>query len=157
MSDVHSPATRRKNMAAIRANDTQPEMIVRKALHALGYRFRLHVRTLPGRPDLVLAKHRAVVFINGCFFHGHHCSYFRWPATRARFWQEKITGNRERDLRNVAELRLRGWRVLTLWECALRGRRSLRLRALASAAAWLRSAKKHGEIGESLDGGRRSG
>jgi DNA mismatch endonuclease (patch repair protein) len=157
MTDVHSPEARRRNMAAIRAGDTRPELIVRKALHALGYRFRLHVRSLPGRPDLVFARHRAVIFINGCFFHGHQCSYFRWPATRARFWRKKIAGNRERDLRNVADLRLGGWRVLTVWECALRGQRPLRLRALALAAAWLRGTKKQSEIGQAPGGGLRYG
>jgi DNA mismatch endonuclease, patch repair protein len=157
MTDVHSPETRRRNMAAIRANNTGPELVVRKALHELGYRFRLHVPSLPGRPDMVLARHRAVIFINGCFFHGHHCSYFRWPATRAEFWRTKIAGNRERDLRNVAELRLRGWRVLTVWECALRGQRSQRLRALESAAVWLRGPEKQGEISEMLSKRARSG
>ena len=148
MTDVHSPEARRKNMAAIRGSDTQPELMVRKALHALGYRFRLHVRNLPGRPDLVLPRHHAVIFVNGCFFHGHHCRYFRWPATRAHFWRKKIGGNQERDLRNVADLRLKGWRVLTVWECALRGQRSRRLRALALAAAWLAGARTRGEIAQ---------
>jgi DNA mismatch endonuclease (patch repair protein) len=157
MTDVHSPEARRRNMAAIRANNTRPELIVRKALHALGYRFRLHVRSLPGRPDIVLAKHRAVIFINGCFFHGHHCSYFRWPATRAQFWRSKIAGNRERDIRNVSDLQRRGWRVLTVWECALRGPRSQRLRALEFSADWLRGTEKRGEISEVLSRGTRSG
>jgi DNA mismatch endonuclease (patch repair protein) len=106
---------------------------------------------------MVLARHRAVIFINGCFFHGHHCSYFRWPATRARFWRTKIAGNRDRDLRNVAEVRRRGWRVLTVWECALRGRRSQRLQALESAAAWLRGSEKEGDISEAPNGDAQSG
>jgi DNA mismatch endonuclease (patch repair protein) len=155
MTDVHSPEVRRRNMAAIRANNTQPELMVRKALHALGYRFRLHVRSLPGRPDVVLPRHHAVIFINGCFFHGHQCSYFRWPASRAQFWRKKITDTRERDLRNVADLRVSGWRVLTVWECALRGQRRRRLRALALAAAWLGGARKRSEIGEARGGGAR--
>jgi DNA mismatch endonuclease, patch repair protein len=152
MTDVHSPEARRRNMAAIRANDTRPELIVRKDLHARGYRFRLHVRRLPGRPDIVLVRHRAVIFVNGCFFHGHNCSYFRWPATRAKFWRTKIAENRRRDTRNVAELHSEGWRVLTVWECALRGRRSERTRALDSAVAWLRGHRERGEVSKALNG-----
>ena len=121
MADVHSQEVRRKNMAAIRAKDTRPELLVRRALHAAGYRFRLHNHHLPGRPDIVLARHRAVILINGCFFHGHGCSYFHWPTTRAEFWRIKITGNQARDARNVKELRATDWRVLTMWECSLRG------------------------------------
>jgi DNA mismatch endonuclease, patch repair protein len=146
MVDVHSREARRRNMAAIRAKDTRPEMLVRRSLHAVGVRFRLHSRDLPGRPDIVLPKHRAVIFINGCFFHGHSCSYFRWPATRAKFWRTKIAGNRERDVRNRSQLIDQGWRVLTVWECALRGDHATRTIALAATVRWLRGGEHQGEI-----------
>lgn len=146
MTDVHSSQARSRNMAAIRGKNTRPELLVRHSLHAAGYRFRLHDRHLPGRPDIVLKRYRAVILIHGCFFHGHNCTYFRWPATRTEFWRSKIAGNRERDARNVAQLRARRWRVLTVWECALRGDRATRAAALAAAATWLRGDAQQGEI-----------
>lgn len=109
-------------MAAIRATNTKPELIIRKGLHVSGFRYRLHAEKLPGKPDLVLAKYRAVVFINGCFWHGHDCHLFHWPATREAFWREKIGGNVARDERNLTELRKAGWRIALIWECALKGK-----------------------------------
>ncbi|WP_421566320.1 very short patch repair endonuclease [Ochrobactrum sp. EDr1-4] len=109
-------------MAAIRAANTKPELIIRKGLHASGFRYRLHAKELPGKPDLVLAKYRAVVFINGCFWHGHDCHLFHWPATREEFWHTKIGGNVARDERNLTELRSAGWRIAIIWECALKGK-----------------------------------
>jgi len=109
-------------MAAIRGRNTKPEMILRKGLHARGFRFRLHEKKLRGRPDLVLTKYRAVIFANGCFWHGHECSLFRWPETREEFWREKIGGNVARDNANLTELCAAGWRVAIVWECALRGK-----------------------------------
>lgn len=109
-------------MAAIRGADTKPELLLRKGLHACGFRFRLHEKKLPGRPDLVLSKYRAVIFANGCFWHGHDCALFRWPATREVFWREKITGNMARDAANIAALKASGWRIAIVWECALKGR-----------------------------------
>ncbi len=109
-------------MAAVRGSDTRPEMLLRRGLHARGFRFRLHDKRLPGRPDLVLPKYRAAVFANGCFWHGHGCDLFRWPATRAEFWQAKIGGNRARDAANLAALGAAGWRVAVVWECAIKGR-----------------------------------
>jgi DNA mismatch endonuclease (patch repair protein) len=108
-------------MSRIRGKDTQPEMLLRRGLHALGFRFRLHRRDLPGRPDLVFPARRAVIFAHGCFWHGHNCPMCRMPDTRREFWEAKITGNRSRD--EAAENRLlsTGWRVLIVWECALRG------------------------------------
>ena len=98
-------------MAAIRRADTKPEMLIRRGIHAHGFRYRLHDRKLPGRPDLTLSKYNAVIFVNGCFWHGHDCPMFRWPATRQEFWRDKITGNMERDTRNIAALLSSGWRV----------------------------------------------
>jgi DNA mismatch endonuclease (patch repair protein) len=121
--DVLSPEQRRLNMSRIRGANTNPELRVRRALHAAGLRYRLHVRDLPGTPDLVLPRWRAAVFVHGCFWHGHACPAFRLPATRAAFWQEKIAANRLRDERQCGELLAKGWRVATIWECAVRGPR----------------------------------
>jgi len=122
MPDVVSKAKRSEMMAGIRGKDTKPELIIRRGLHALGYRFRLHRKDLPGRPDIVLPKHRAVIFINGCFWHGHDCHLFKWPRTREEFWREKIGTNRKRDAKARDALRTAGWRCLVIWECALTGK-----------------------------------
>lgn len=125
-------------MAAIRHRDTRPEMQIRRGLHARGYRYGLHNRSLPGKPDLVLPKYHAVIFVNGCFWHGHDCAQFHWPSTRQAFWREKISGNADRDARNSAALLEAGWRVATVWECALKGRGRLSLDAIIdSLAAWI--------------------
>lgn len=125
-------------MSAIRGKNTKPEHQIRRALHARGFRFRLHSAGLPGRPDLVLRKYRAVIFVHGCFWHGHNCPLFRLPATRTAFWEAKITGNRARDTRQEAELLADGWRVAKIWECALKGPERIGADAVAGAlAAWL--------------------
>jgi DNA mismatch endonuclease, patch repair protein len=120
LADVVDAATRSRMMAGIRGKDTKPEMIVRRALHARGFRYTLHNRKLPGSPDLCFPKYRAVIFVHGCFWHGHECELFQWPKTRQEFWQEKIGANRKRDRRVVRELRRQGWRVITVWECAVK-------------------------------------
>jgi DNA mismatch endonuclease (patch repair protein) len=120
-ADVHSPGRRSFNMSRIRGRDTKPEMLIRRGLHARGFRFRLHVRGLPGRPDLVFPGRRAVILIHGCFWHGHDCPMFRLPATRPDFWRTKIEANRVRDARDIEALAAATWRRLTVWECALRG------------------------------------
>lgn len=108
-------------MSSIRGRDTKPELSVRRYLHKCGFRYRLHRRDLPGSPDLVLAKWNVAVFVHGCFWHGHKgCRYFRVPATRTDFWAAKIRGNAERDARAEAALLRSGWRVVVVWECALR-------------------------------------
>lgn len=109
-------------MSGIRATDTKPEMLIRKALHASGFRYRLHDRRLPGKPDIVLPKYNAVVFVHGCFWHGHTCHLFRLPKSRTEFWQEKIEGNRFRDRKNRKLLLDTGWRVAEVWECAVKGK-----------------------------------
>ena len=119
-------------MSRVRSRDTAPELLVRQVLHARGYRYRLHRRDLPGRPDIVLPRHRAAVFVNGCFWHGHGCSLFRMPATRPDFWATKIAANRARDAAAHGNLRDLGWRTLDVWECALRGRRRLNPDVLAN-------------------------
>jgi DNA mismatch endonuclease (patch repair protein) len=140
LADVHDVATRSRNMAAITGSHTKPELQVRKALHAAGLRYRLHARDLPGKPDLVFPRHRAVIFINGCFWHHHDCHLFKWPATREDFWREKIGRNVVNDARVVASLRQAGWRIATVWECALKGRTRMDApEAMQRLAAWVRS------------------
>jgi DNA mismatch endonuclease (patch repair protein) len=121
MADTLTKAERSALMARIRGTNTKPEVFVRSALHRAGFRFRIHSRALPGRPDIVLPKHRTVVFVHGCFWHRHGCTLSSEPATRRAFWREKFARNVERDRRTAAALRRAGWRVLTVWECALRG------------------------------------
>lgn len=122
MTDVLTPAQRRFNMSRIRGRDTKPEMLVRRGLHSRGMRYRLHDRKLPGRPDLVFSQFNAVVFVHGCFWHAHNCALSELPATRQNFWKNKLEGNAERDRKAIETLQLAGWRVLVIWECALRGR-----------------------------------
>ena len=121
MADVVDAETRSRMMAGIRGKETQPERVLRRALHALGVRYRLHDKRLPGRPDLVFPKYRAVCLVHGCFWHRHEgCRYATSPATRPEFWQRKFAENVARDKRNEQELRAAGWRVATVWECALK-------------------------------------
>ena len=127
-------------MAGIRSKDTAPEMILRRGLHRAGFRFRLHGSALPGRPDLVFPKRRAVLFAHGCFWHGHDCHLFRWPKSREEFWQAKISRNREVDARTHAALARAGWRQGVVWECALKGRTRLPVESvLQRCAEWLDS------------------
>jgi DNA mismatch endonuclease (patch repair protein) len=138
MADVLTPEQRRLNMSRIRGKDTRPELVLRRGLHAMGLRFRLHRKDLPGRPDMVFPRYRAAVLVHGCFWHGHDCPLFKWPATRREFWQAKIEGNCARDLRDLAGLAAAGWRVLVVWECALKGPARLPIDiVLAEIASWL--------------------
>lgn len=121
MADVVDPATRSRMMSGIRGKNTKPELLIRKALHARGFRYRLHC-DLPGKPDICLPKHGAVIFVHGCFWHGHDCHLFKWPKTRPEFWQAKIARNREVDRLAEERLLADGWRVATVWECAIKGR-----------------------------------
>lgn len=121
MSDVHSPSVRSYNMSRIRGKDTKPEEITRKYLFSLGFRYRKNVSSLPGKPDIVLPKYKACIFVNGCFWHMHEgCKYFVWPKSNAEFWKAKIEKNVERDRLVQAELKRLGWRVFVIWECSLR-------------------------------------
>ncbi|TXC66171.1 DNA mismatch endonuclease Vsr [Piscinibacter aquaticus] len=121
MTDVLTAEQRQLNMSRIRGRDTRPEMLVRQGLHARGLRYRLHDRKLPGRPDLVFPRHGAVLFVHGCFWHAHGCALSKLPATRQDFWKQKLEGNAARDRRAIDALQAAGWRVLVIWECALRG------------------------------------
>ena len=134
-------------MSGVRGKDTRPELIVRRGLHAMGFRYRLHDRKLPGRPDLVFPGLKAVILVHGCFWHGHGCHLFKWPTSRIEFWREKISGNRERDAGNLVRLRDAGWRVLVIWECALKGRlKRSGDEVSGEAARWLRSGDDYLEL-----------
>ncbi len=117
MTDKVDKRTRSNIMSKVRGVDTKPERVVRSMLHNLGYRFRLHRKDLPGRPDIVLPKYKAVIFVNGCFWHGHDCGKGRPPKTNRKFWNKKLRDNKARDLRNVKSLKDLGYRVLVIWEC----------------------------------------
>lgn len=121
MADVVDPATRSRMMSGIRSKHTRPELFIRRELHQAGFRFRLHVRHLPGSPDLVLPRYRAVIFVHGCFWHRHSgCKYATSPSSRPDFWRTKLEDNRRRDERHRRELLDAGWRVFTIWECGIR-------------------------------------
>lgn len=138
MADIVDPFTRSRMMASIKGTNTRPEIALRKALHALGLRYRLHDRKLPGRPDIVLPRWRAVVFVHGCFWHRHDgCRYATVPATRQQFWNEKFAANVSRDQRNLASLAAAEWRTRIVWECDLK---TLGVSTVANdIMRWLRS------------------
>ena len=147
MADIVDRETRSRMMSGIRARNTKPELVIRRALHARGFRYRVHVATLPGKPDIVLPKLRSAILVHGCFWHGHDCSLFRLPATRREFWEAKIARNRERDGEVLDALRAEGWRCVTVWECALRGpgRRELP-QVINMLVAWLTDSSTDTEI-----------
>jgi DNA mismatch endonuclease (patch repair protein) len=121
ISKGETAAMRSAMMSRIRSKDTKPEMLVRKALHRLGFRFRLHVRDLPGRPDIVLPKYRIIIQVKGCFWHGHTCRDGRFPKSNREYWVPKLLRNKERDISNERKLRRMSWSVRTLWECRICG------------------------------------
>ena len=148
MADVVSPAVRSRMMAGIKGANTRPEMLLRKGLHAQGFRFRLHDRALPGKPDMVFPRRRAVLFAHGCFWHGHDCHLFKWPSTRMEFWRAKIARNREVDARAAEALAAAGWRYGVVWECATKGRTRMPAESVIKTCAdWLKSESPHFEIG----------
>lgn len=137
MADIVTPEVRSRMMGGIRGKDTKPEVLLRKLLFASGFRFRLHRKDLPGKPDLVLPKWNAVIFVHGCFWHRHEgCSLTATPGTRTEFWKRKFEDNVERDARNRDQLLSAGWRVATVWECGLRKRRE---ETADCVYAWLRN------------------
>lgn len=127
MADTRSPAQRSRIMKSVGTKDTGPELTVRRLLHGLGYRFRLHRRDLPGRPDIVFPSRRKVVFVHGCFWHGHECSKGQLPKSRPEYWRPKIEANQARDARVIALLGRAGWTSLTLWQCEIRNLDELKL------------------------------
>jgi len=147
MADVVSAEVRSRMMAGIRGRNTAPELVLRRALHAEGFRYNLHDRGLPGKPDMVFPRYNAVMFAHGCFWHGHDCHLFKWPSTRPEFWQAKIWRNRENDARCETALADSGWRQGVVWECALKGKARLPLSTvIRRCSSWLRSDKPLLEI-----------
>ncbi|WP_367339801.1 very short patch repair endonuclease [Aminivibrio sp.] len=147
MVDIVSASTRSKLMSGIRSKNTKIEVVLRKALFARGLRYRKNVQTLPGKPDIVVSKWKAVIFINGCFWHMHNCKLFKMPETRRDFWEEKIQGNRARDEKNKEKLLSLGWRIAIVWECALRGKNEQQKAEVADALLlWLSSGDQYLEI-----------
>lgn len=121
MADVHDKQTRSYNMSRIKAKNTKPELLVRRYLFSKGYRYRLHVKILPGKPDIVLPKFKTVIFVHGCFWHGHeNCKYFVVPQTRTDWWMNKISGNIQKDGENFDLLSDLGWKIVTIFECELK-------------------------------------
>lgn len=147
MTDVHDPETRSRNMAAIRGRDTKPERLLRSVLHRAGYRFRLK-SGLPGKPDLVLPKYQAAIFVHGCFWHMHDCPRFKYPGgANAGFWQMKLERNAQRDIEVSELLHASGWRQFVVWECTLVGKGRLDLGVIVEKmGAWLASGAETGEI-----------
>lgn len=139
MTDVHDKQARSRNMTAIKAQNTKPELWLRKRLHAAGFRYRLNAKELPGKPDLVFPKYKAVIFVHGCFWHAHECHLFKLPATKTDFWKTKLYGNKDRDLRQIEQLEGMGWRVLTVWECAIKSKTRIpENELLNSICSWLK-------------------
>lgn len=147
MTDIVDKPTRSRMMAGIKGGNTRPELSLRRTLHARGFRFRLHVRTIPGKPDVVFPKYRAVIFVHGCFWHRHSgCQYAATPSTRAEFWQKKFEQNMARDAKVRGELKRGVWRVAILWECALRNNSQIEL-AATRVSTWLRGSANILELG----------
>jgi DNA mismatch endonuclease, patch repair protein len=147
MPDIVSKAKRSEMMSGIRGKNTRPEIIIRSALHKAGFRFRLHTGALPGKPDLVLPRYRAAILVNGCFWHGHDCHLFKWPGTKKEFWRTKILKNRSNDEKVLRALDAQDWRVLQIWECALKGREMLSVeRIVDEVTGWLWSEESYHEI-----------
>lgn len=146
MADVVAPNVRSRMMSGIRGKNTKPELILRSGLHAKGFRFRLHAK-IPGMPDMVFPKWRAIIFANGCFWHGHDCHLFKWPQTRTEFWRLKINGNVARDAANIRKLTEMGWRIGIVWECTLKGKARLdSTLVLKLCSDWLKSNRKSFEL-----------
>ena len=147
MADVVTRAVRSRMMAGIRSKNTRPEILIRHELFSRGYRYRLHVSTLPGKPDLVFPKLRAVIFVHGCFWHRHTCPLFKWPSTNVAFWRTKILRNCAVDRRVLKELKIANWRVLTIWECSLKGAKRTEIdTVIGEATRWLGSDSRVAEI-----------
>lgn len=143
MADIVDKKTRSRMMSGIRDKNTKPEVVIRKALFSKGFRYRLHDKNLPGKPDLVLPKYNSVILINGCFWHGHDCYLFKLPASNTEFWGKKIARNCQNDKKAIAELKRMGWRVLTIWECAIRGRNKIGLdKVVDLTSKWIRQEGK---------------
>jgi DNA mismatch endonuclease (patch repair protein) len=142
MVDIVDSLTRSRMMSGIRGKNTKPEILLRKALFRRGFRYKLHAQALPGKPDLVLSKYKAVIMVHGCFWHGHQCHLFKWPSSNVDFWRQKILDNVKRDKKCVSALQAAGWKVGIVWECALKGKRKKDLAAMVEGlCVWLQQTR----------------
>jgi len=147
--DIVDPSTRSRMMAGIKGRNTKPELLIRSLLHKKGFRYRLHVKDLPGKPDIVLPKYRSVIFIHGCFWHGHQgCHLFKLPATRTEFWKEKIDRNQMNDLKAVNLLLANSWRICIVWECSIRGAKKDPEKVVNTIIDWLSGTELFLEVRE---------
>lgn len=147
MADNVAPQVRSRMMSAIKSKNTKLELMIRKALHARGFRYRLYTSSIHGRPDIALPRYHAAIFVNGCFWHGHECHLFHMPNTRREFWTKKLSRNKQRDAQVAAQLQYDGWRQLTIWECSVRGSRSIGLDAtIEQTCSWIKGGKGSKEI-----------
>ena len=150
MADIVDSKTRSRMMSGIRGKNTKAEIEIRKKLFAAGFRYRLHDTKLPGKPDIILPRYKAVIFIHGCFWHAHDCELFKIPSTRPAFWRKKLKGNRKKDEENDKNLKKEGWRILTIWECAFRGAGKNREKQIdvivKKTIQWLNAGRKSKEI-----------
>lgn len=150
MADVVDSETRSRMMSGIRGKNTRPELFIRKGLHALGFRYRLHAKDIPGKPDVVFPKYGALVVVHGCYWHGHGCRYFKWPKSNKVFWKEKISSNKRRDRLNEKLQEQLGWRTLVVWECAIRkGLMEQQFDVVDLAARWLTKGTRSAYLDES--------
>lgn len=147
MADTVNKTTRSKIMASVRQQNTGPELALRKALYHLGLRYRINDRKLPGSPDLVFRKYNAVIFVHGCFWHRHECKLSTFPSTRKKFWKDKFEANKKRDKRNIDTLLEKGWRVMIVWECTIKGKKSNIASIACKVAQWLRTDEHFREFG----------
>lgn len=151
MADVVSSEKRSQMMAGIKGKDTKPELFIRKALHGRGFRYRIHQKDLPGKPDIVLPKYKAVLFINGCFWHGHTCHLFKLPSSKIDFWKRKISRNQELDCVNADKLLSAGWRVGIIWECALKGKTKRTFEYIIDETVrWIRSKEQTFDLRDNI-------
>jgi DNA mismatch endonuclease (patch repair protein) len=146
MTDVVSPEKRSQMMSGIKSKNTQPEIVLRKYLHNAGFRFRINVKDLPGKPDMVFRKYNSIIFIHGCFWHGHDCKLFKWPKTRPEFWKKKIESNISNDEKVLQTLQLTGWRVCIVWECSVKGKGKDIMPVTKKISSWLKGNKHFLEI-----------
>lgn len=135
-------------MSKVRAKNTGPEMVIRFALFKKGFRYRVHVKTLPGCPDIVLPKYNAIIFVNGCFWHGHSCKAGKLPKTNAKFWEEKISGNKKRDMTTKDKLEWLGWKILTVWECCLKNSKTEPTALIEQITRWIEFDQSNREFGQ---------
>ncbi|MCZ3063569.1 DNA mismatch endonuclease Vsr [Acinetobacter baumannii] len=152
MVDQFDTATRSRIMAAIKSRNTTPELLIRSMLHRRGFRFRLHVKDLPGKPDIVLPKYHSVIFINGCFWHGHsNCRLYKLPRTRTEYWKNKVDRNQLNDRRSIELLRAKNWRVCVIWECKIKAEKKNLNELIDIISDFLNSVTPFLEIRENLE------